>query len=1391
MSEDYLIDPQDYINLLDSIDNLDNFKSICSKYIIYNNDSKLSTNLYQLLIKDKWTKELFYLSKNVADFNYVLKSMPGFTTESLTSLIELIGKSTSNDSKFPLKLFDVKYHMFMKAPDGAFITLGDHKDLSLLTVNQINGYKAFKIGICQNCKTPYIMGITENNMLCIDDEIDIDESYASKAKRLEYYVIADCLTKDEIDDIEVNPDFEKYYVCSKCGFIKKAKSAVSGNDCEHFLDNKTVLYKFIGKDDQELDDDDIVTNNLHRCPVCEYKANNGGVVMGFHVGKDRATALISQILYESMEYPKIEVKNQGLSLLKKEKKFVNGKKQFLAFSDSRQQASFFSKFLNSNNKRFMKKIMIWDILKENNHQEISYGSLIDKLTQAFKTKFHYDDEKAEKEAICAVLWELLLVDGRNSGEGIGLFAFKPVLPKSDDPDLGDSVINEALITNGFNNITPDDFRNLINIVVASFRKMPAIDYILKNVDYEERKEMLGYRQKTYNVIRQGIKKGKDDPDEIKTTKSFLPVMDDETKKSSVNNIVKYTIKAFSLSSNDAKRLLELVFGTIILDEMNLSVCMNDEVTDENLKEYRIKASSFNVHSYKNLKFYRCKKCNKVTLYNINSKCTEADCTGELEEISPDEEPLLANNYYRNEYLSRPAEDLVCREHTAQINAKEAQEIQDSFKNQKINFISCSTTFEMGIDLGGLNTIFMRNVPPTSANYAQRAGRAGRRAETSAFVLTFCGPSSHDYTFFNDPPMMIKGMVEPPYFVIDNEKILLRHISATALSLYFREPEFTQDFDTVSHFLENDVTDKFINYIKSKPQKLGDVIDEYLLTDKALKEKFGNFKWIDYLSESESALKNMKEGLESLIQLYKDAQQQAYVDKDFSAYNSYKDALERMNTKNSLITGFTSYNVIPGYGFPIDNVELYIYDFDKQEMSDEYNLSRNLSVAISEYAPGSEIIVNEKKYTSRYIRLPYKNYHLPETFYCECPKCHTVNTSEDNKHFVDGVTCEYCGEKLDVSGTNVKRFFTPIYGFIADRKNKDTGRVKPFKTYASEVYYIGSKLSQETEFNDVIEISEHENEKLLVLNESRFYFCPSCGYTDLDRRNQNSTKTIEHHEYNGRKCECGKKLELTHLGYSYMTDIIQINFKGIKQMEDEETALSVLFAILEGISITYSIERDDINGMIYSVNIAKPYSLILFDTVPGGAGHVKRLKDSKSLLSVINNALTKVSQNCCGGEDGDTSCYNCLRTYNNQRFHKHLKRGLAKNALEEIKSKLLSCNKEYALTGPAINFKTADAEQFLNSGNFDNSQSCNAIKCLFREIKNQCAKHPSGFGYKLKPVDGSKIQFADFAYEDDHILLFSLEKKDSYDIISTTQNKYECYLLTDNFDYVNFVRKIKE
>ena len=154
-------------------------------------------------------------------------------------------------------------------------------------------------------------------------------------------------------------------------------------------------------------------------------------------------------------------------------------------------------------------------------------------------------------------------------------------------------------------------------------------------------------------------------------------------------------------------------------------------------------------------------------------------------------------------------------------------------------------------------------------------------------------------------------------------------------------------------------------------------------------------------------------------------------------------------------------------------------------------------------------------------------------------------------------------------------------------------MKPFKTYASDTYYIGDSLTTAEELNNIVEVTEHKNEELLVLNESNFYFCSACGYTDLDRRNMLPSKKLNHLEYRGKKCTaCGGILNQIHLGHSYRTDIVRVRFNGIQEMNDQDTALSVLFAVLEGISMAYNIERNDIGGLVYVTRSTKTYDLLL-------------------------------------------------------------------------------------------------------------------------------------------------------------------------------------------------------
>ena len=99
----------------------------------------------------------------------------------------------------------------------------------------------------------------------------------------------------------------------------------------------------------------------------------------------------------------------------------------------------------------------------------------------------------------------------------------------------------------------------------------------------------------------------------------------------------------------------------------------------------------------------------------------------------------------------------------------------------------------------------------------------------------------------------------------------------------------------------------------------------------------------------------------------------------------------------------------------------------------------------------------------------------------------------------------------------------------------------------------------------------------------------------------------------------------------------------------------------------------------------------------------------------------------------------------------------------------------------------DIADFIKSGVIDGSASKDNMLSLIEELSMRRAEKPDGYGYVLNAIDGSRIEYADFAWKDRNILLFTIENKSSYEYLVNSQNRYDCYLLTDSFDYVEFVK----
>lgn len=1190
--------------------------------------------------------------------------------ENLVALVDLAARARPAADDLPL--IPARYHLFARAIEGAYVTLQPQRQLYLERRESVEYdgqlYTAFEMAACRQCGATYLVGERqwENGKTRFKQP---GQLYYESPGNLAYYLLLTQKTatvqadEDErvlFEDSETAETENRYKLCTVCGALDKANllTPLCGCHTAHHVEVLEAPSK---------------QGVVHTCPACGTR-NPNGLVWRFLTGNDATASVLATAAYQ--ELPPKNLPNSAPATLADEDDWSSSTtsqgpghhqenestegRQLLVFSDSRQAAAFFAPYLDRTYGQFLRRRLLLKTINDHRQQVIEQQWRVQDLVTPLQRIARelglfagLSLQEQHREAWRWVLYELLALDRRNSLEGLGCLGFslvKPVRWRAPQPLLNwglteaevwtlFQVLLDTLRTKGAV-LFPDQVRPDDELFAPRNREFYFTAKLPQGQRSRSQRNLFGWEPTRVGAMNARL--------------DFLLRLAHQglgrAMSAEEGGRILYQLWAKSLDLHSPGSGWKEYFSAVPLPGGDTG--------------YQLRATVWSLQAGlidPTVTWYRCDTCQNLTLLNLRGVCPTYQCSGHLRPCAPDVE--LATNHYRRLYTQIKPIKLIAQEHTAQLTSERAAELQTEFIQGAVNVLSCSTTFELGVDVGELEAVFMRNMPPSAANYVQRAGRAGRRTTSTAFALTFAQRRSHDLTHFQDPRPIVAGAVAAPHFELANEKIVRRHIYATALATFWKQQPTT--FGLVKNFFFNEAEQGIpllTQYLAERPTALQAALQR--IVPKALQERLGVADWSwtqGLLDATDGALTKAAQQVTTDVQQLDAARQQL-----IAQHRPSDHILRVMNTlqRTPLINYLSSHNVIPKYGFPVDVVSLQVLHHAEEAKGLE--LDRDLRIALSEYAPSSQIVAGGKLWTSRYLkRLPDRGWRRYTYAICDHCQCYQSVLAETNQPLTH---CRACHQPLD--GRNRGSFIVPEFGFGTTLEAPaKPGERQPERTYTTRTFYSGAQMEGErceVPLGPVTLLAIPATEgKLAVVNhagQQGFKVCHHCGFTLLNSESVGSTHVTPWNT------ECRGTLTRVFLGHEFETDILQLRFVGYAN-ENPGFWQSLLYAVLEGASGALGIERQDLDGCLY------PYAgdptmpaLILFDDVPGGAGHVHRMgQNAATLVRILKTALEKLERCECGGDLRNTSCYGCLRNYRNQFCHDLLNRGLV---IDFLRQKLL-------------------------------------------------------------------------------------------------------------------------
>jgi len=1189
-------------------------------------------------------------------------------------------------------LLPARYHAFGRALEGAFVCLNHaahnrpgQPPLPNLFLERHKfcphcQSRVFELANCTRCGKAYLIGEDRPGADILSEQgkapdIHMLRIYLTQSsvvynavvreKHISYFVIdqelAAQVDEDELISSEAdlgvqagNERLDPVELCPRCGAIY---GPFEPQRCACGLPYVRLQHVDLG--DKPL---------LNRCVSCS-SSSAGGVVYRFITGQDAPVSVLASALYQHLP----------LSKDQHARAYPGQGRKLLNFTDSRQNAAFFAPYLEHAHERNLRRRLIVNAIQPGPSQQgyLRLDDLLPRLQQQANTAQVFDEQSSfdlrQRTAAVWLMQEFMPLDRRISLEGVGLLRFQPVRPPNWSPP---PVLQQAPW-----NLSADNAYILLTLLLNTLRLQGAVSFLLSNEGGHDllhfNRDAFKPRDKVYYIrgANGGVYKeygiyswnpsGNYSNARLGLLQRFLTqhrgLQEAEAKaqaQAALGEIWNY----LSGTASPWRHILtsETVSGQGALHRINHKMWEVVPFTDDNYSGWHI-----------------CKTCWNLSPFNLEGLCPTYGCEGALIPVSQALD-MVESNLYRDIYRNDEPIPLSAQEHTAQWISEQAAKIQNQFIRGEVNVLSCSTTFELGVDVGDLQAVLMRNMPPSTANYVQRAGRAGRRTDAVAYVFTYAQRRSHDLTHYREPKRMVAGKVSPPIVTLTNDKIIRRHLHSVVFAAFFRwaKQNYDVDYASVGAFFAAGPTgaERLSAFLQARPPELAQALDriipdhtpEYLELRGLL--KLADWEWVDELmnSDQKGVLDIAQLEIQDELEEFNRLKNEAVAKENYRGAEQYQQVQNQIRSR-PLFNFLANHNVLPKYGFPTDVVPLMTGHLATIPEARQIELSRDLRMAISEFAPGGQVVAAKRVWFSGGLRkLPNKEWEPFQYAVCNTCKRMTIHPGTEKP-----ANCE-CGQplmQLKVSGA----FIVPEHGFVAENRTESTSEAPPERIYASRVYFAHYALPDQQATHQPLDV--HLDQDVLkvwkgysrygwlaVVNNgygSGFRICSWCGYANVVGSEENALgkkKKPSGHTNPFNSKPCNGPLSNYHLGHRFMTDVLEL--RANLAFSGPEAEMSFLYGILNGAVDALDIPQQDINGTIYYRSDGPAF--VLYDDVPGGAGHVKRIHDH---LRLVFEAARKRLRECECGED--TSCYNCLRSYQNQYFHDQLQRGLAADLLERL------------------------------------------------------------------------------------------------------------------------------